>query len=152
MDRVKAKKIYQVASLIKPRMNKNKIIELFKNNNMEIEYLGRGAFKRAFKIKLNKNWYVLKVGNNVKREFDIYKKLRKRSSPSLFKIYWCEDYVCLQKYSNTPTYWGDKNLDILRNKLGKFCSDIRPANCGYDNKGKVRCFDIGRIKNKELGL
>ena len=131
---------------ITPRMNKNKIVELFVKNNFEIEYVGRGKYKRTFKIKSNKTYYILKVGNNVKKEFEGYKIVKKKASHSLFKIYWCEDYVCLQKFAVSQTDWNDNNLKSLRKKLNKYCSDVRPSNCGYDSRGNLKCFDIGGLK------
>ena len=99
---MRAKKIYNIAKEIKPRMSKEKIIKLFEDKNLEIEYLGSGCYKRAFKVTLNNTAYALKVGNSVRKDFEDYNSIKKNKH-YLFKIYWCEDYVTLQKFSVKPT-------------------------------------------------
>lgn len=140
------KKIYKIAKNIIPRMSKNKIIKLFEDKGFDIKYLGRGKYKRAFKIKLNKRYYALKMGNNIPIEYENYKKVRKLANKRLFTIYWSFDYICLQRYGHKSTHFQDKNYKECKKVLKPICTDYRPKNCAYANDGLVKCYDIGSLK------
>lgn len=135
-----AKKVKNICEKINPGTRNKKIVRLLAK--FEAVVLGRGKYKRAFKVKLNKRYYVVKFGKSVPREYGWYQVARKKARGDIAKIYWTTDYCCIQRCAERMASITDEGFLEFRKRVRKTAKDIRPANCGYFD-GRLKCFDIG---------
>jgi hypothetical protein len=141
--KMRYKKIYKIVKEVDKDLNRNQIMRLLSKFNPK--FIGRGAYKRAFLIKANKKILVLKVGRDIKIQYEVYNNL-KRSKLKYAKIYWITDRFMIQKYCNPI-----KKIDSLEFSMNKRLakkkgySDYRKANIGTIND-KMVVFDLQRRK------
>ena len=141
---MKYKKLYNIARTIKKKnLHKNTVLKLL--DKFKPKYIGRGAFKRCFKVKSNKRNLVFKIGN-IKDDFIHYQKAKNKRKTKYAKIYWVTNYCLLQKLCITNKLYSKEEFLNLKNawKQNGYV-DIRPANVGKINN-KLYAFDI--IKSK----
>lgn len=150
--------VEEVTILINKRMeekglrnlNRKLFAELL-NPYYKTTLLGRGVHKTAYYIRFNDRELVLKIGkiDKIKEDWETYNNTPKKNH-KWAKIYWVHEYCMLQKYIK-PTQCRDwkKALVDLKKKCPRL-TDIRHANCGWDNnKLKIHDADL-RKKHKVM--
>jgi len=144
MFKMKYKKLYKIANKInKSNLSRKKIIELLGNFNPE--FIGKGAYKRCFKVKCNRRILVFKVGRNIMNDISHYQLSKGNRKAKYSKIYWATEYCLLQKYCDNSSYTDKEFNDLKYVWKKKGFVDIRRANVGKIN-GRLYAFDI--IKSK----
>lgn len=137
---MKFKKLYQVGKEIDKFKNirTKKILLLL--HNFHPKLLGRGKFKRAFLVKVNKKELIFKVGSDVKRSYLIYKKLKGKHFN--VKVYWVSKKCMLQKKCNTSILLKKDEVRKIKNKVKRLgYYDARKRNLGKLNK-RIVAFDL----------
>jgi len=145
---MKHKKLYKIANKInKSNLSRKKIIELLGSFNPE--FIGKGAYKRCFKVKCNKRILVFKIGRNIMDDFSHYQLSKGNRKAKYAKIYWTTEFCLLQKYCDTTLKYTDKEFNELKYAWKKKgFVDIRKANVGKIND-RLYAFDI--IKSRRKG-
>lgn len=112
----------------------------------EIHYLGHGGFKRAFVVKANKNYFVLKIAapDIIHREWNAMQMAR-LSNGSIrartARYYWKTQYCLLQRY--LPTRATKDRCAPIRSIAKKYGFwDITPRNVGATKTGMPKIFDL----------
>lgn len=139
---IKFIKLYKVAKRIDESdkvLNKNKVLELLKD--FKPKYIGRGGYKRAFLVKLNKRKLIFKIGKDIEIQYKIYLERKYKQKLKYAKIYWITKKCLLQRYCERVKV--PKSI-IKKNKIIakiKGYSDWRAANVGMHNN-EIIAFDL----------
>ena len=145
MNKIRYKKLYNVASQIdKSNTHKQKVIKLL--DGFSPEYIGKGKYKRCFKVKSNKRELVFKVGT-IKNDMSHYKLSKGSRKAKYAKIYWETDNCLLQKLCHKGQYSTDDKKDLQTAWKKKGFVDVRDANVGKIGNRLV-AFDVLESRRK----
>lgn len=144
-------KVYEIAEMIDKLTlmpNKNKIIEMFEEADIEIIFLNRGHHNRTFMIKTAEQKLVFKVGYDIEQQWINYNELKGCTELPYAKIYWATKKCLLQMYCkivDVPMHI-QQRFKIEAKKRGY--SDATKANIGLLD-GRFVVFDLVKTQLKE---
>jgi len=133
------RRIYHAIKSIKKGMRTKEIENLL--SPFKCQYLGKGFHKRAFIVKSNKKEFVLKIGNRIKEDYNIYLDLKHNRKVKYAKIYWHTDRCLLQKKCEDVELSKEclKDFKTEAKKYGYI--DVKQDNLGMVND-TITAFDL----------